>query len=304
MRILVADDDIGSRMVAEAAVVALGHDCAVAADGQAARRLIEDYRPDVLVTDWVMPGFDGLELCRSIRSDGRDGYIYVMVITSRSDRSDVLAAMEAGADDFVTKPLDPGNFQARLLAARRVTTLHSQLQQYRNELAHLARTDPLTQLRNRLSLTDDLELLHDKSSRYGRPYCLALCDVDFFKPFNDTYGHQAGDEALCSVSAALASGCRTADTIYRYGGEEFLILLPEQDLSGTLVAMDRMRHAVERLAIPHAQAGSGQLLTVSVGVAAFVPPDLDTPADVLKMADAALYEAKATGRNRVVAAET
>lgn len=300
MRILIADDDLGSRMVAEAAVVALGHDCVLASDGNAAWRQFEDLRPDVLVTDWMMPGFDGLELCRSIRGGSQDHYTYIIVVTSRTASADILAAMEAGADDFVTKPLDSLNLQARLFAAQRVTSLHFQLRQYRNELAVLAHTDPLTQLRNRLTLADDLEMLHAQSSRYGRPYSLALLDVDFFKPYNDTYGHQAGDEALRSVARTLTEQRRRFDRVYRYGGEEFLIVLPEQYPAGALVTVDRVRQAVEKLAIPHLASAAGGVLTISAGIGSYLPPGLVSVEDVLKSADAALYEAKAAGRNTVL----
>lgn len=299
MRILVADDDQGFRMVAEAAVGALGHDCVLASDGNAAWRLFEDLRPDVLVTDWMMPGFDGLELCRSIRGGGQDHYTYIIVVTSRTARADILAAMEAGADDFVTKPLDPVNLQGRLLAAQRVTSLHFQLRQYRNELAVLARTDPLTQLRNRLTLADDLEMLYAQSSRHGRPYSLALCDVDFFKSFNDTYGHQAGDEALRSIARTLAGQCRRFDRVYRYGGEEFLIVLPEENAAGAWVTIDRVRRAVEDLAIPHPASAADGVLTISAGIGCRLPPGGLSSEDVLKRADAALYDAKAAGRNCV-----
>lgn len=160
MKVLVADDDPGSLMVARAAVERSGHDCLAAADGDQAWALYLEHQPDVVVTDRVMPGMDGLALCRAIREREEDLYTYVVLLTSQGSREDILAGLKAGADDYVTKPLDPFVLQARLLVALRVTTLHADLAHYRRVLARQARTDPLTGLHNRLKLSEDLEQLH------------------------------------------------------------------------------------------------------------------------------------------------
>jgi diguanylate cyclase (GGDEF)-like protein len=178
--------------------------------------------------------------------------------------------MEAGADDYLVKPVGLFDLHARLIAAQRVTLLHAELTRHRAELGQLARWDPLTQLGNRRSLDEDLKVLHARSQRYGRGYCLAICDVDSFKASNDTYGHQAGDEARRAVAATMAREVRAGDGVYRFGGEEFVLVLPEQTLETGLIAAERVRGAVQRLAIAHA-AGPGGVLTLSAGIAAFTP---------------------------------
>ena len=301
MRVLVADDDLGARLVARAVVEGLGHECLVAADGDEAWRIFRQYRPQVLVTDWVMPGLDGLQLCRSIRDGERDSYTYIVLLTSMDGQDDVLSGMEAGADDYVVKPLDPFALRARLLVARRVTSLHHQLARYRAELAKQAETDPLTGLPNRLKLLQDLRLLHDRSESDRCDYSLALCDVDCFKRYNDTYGHQAGDDALRAVAATLTDQVADAAHIYRYGGEEFLLALAEQPAPAAAAALERCRAAVQGLAIEHTGGPTG-VLTISSGVSAFVPERPVSSEEVLKQADVALYRAKAAGRNLVAIA--
>jgi diguanylate cyclase (GGDEF)-like protein len=299
VKILVVDDELVSRLVVQAAVERLGHRSVAASDGEEAWRHFDDDRPDVLITDLLMPGADGLELCRRVRASAETGYTYIILATMLGDREDVVRGMEAGADDYLVKPVEPFDLQAKLIAAERVTALHAELGRYRAELAKLARTDVLTQLANRRSLEEDLRMLDARSQRYGRPYCVAICDVDHFKTYNDTLGHQAGDEALRAVAAKLAAEVRASDGVYRYGGEEFVLVLPEQSLQTARAAVERVRAAVERLAIPHPGRGPGGVVTMSFGIAGFRPGQATTVEDLLKQADAALYEAKEAGRNRV-----
>ncbi|MDQ0118694.1 diguanylate cyclase [Pseudarthrobacter sp902506025] len=298
MKVLVADDDPGSLLVARAAVERAGHDCLTAEDGDQAWALYLEYQPEVVVTDWMMPGMDGLALCRAIRSREEDLYTYVVLLTSQGSRDDVLAGLEAGADDYVTKPLDPFVLHARLLVARRITSLHADLAHYRRVLSRQARTDPLTGLHNRLKLSEDLEQLHLRSQRYGEQFSLAMCDVDNFKSYNDIYGHQEGDLALRAVAAALLGSTRKSDGVYRFGGEEFLLVLPQQSPVRAKALMERVLDAVRDLAIAHAGDPSGQL-RLSAGMSSF---SVDHPGDanaLLGEADAALYAAKAAGRNRL-----
>jgi len=298
VRVLIVDDDPTSRLIMEHAVKQVAHEPLLAADGDEAWRLTHQEQPDVLITDRNMPGIDGLELCRRLRAEPERPYTYIVLVTSMADRADVLAGMQAGADDYLTKPIDPFALHTRLIAARRVTELHSQLRASQQDLLRLARTDPLTQLRNRLSLGDDLAAVHARAVRHHTGYSVALCDVDFFKRYNDTRGHQAGDDALRQVATALATHAREADLVYRYGGEEFLLLLPDHDVAAAERAGERVRAAVERLRVPHPHGVNG-VVTLSVGVAACPaghPIDRDT---VLKHADDALYHAKQHGRNQV-----
>ncbi len=303
MRILVVDDEPLNLRLVEAAVTRLGHQATAAEDGEAAWQCYNQDKPEVLITDLLMHRVDGLELCRRIRADAGAGYTYIILVTALNDRRDVARGMEAGADDYLIKPVDLFDLETRLIAAQRVTDLHAELARHRAQLAHLARHDPLTGLGNRRSLDEDLEILYARSRRYGRGYALAMCDIDRFKAYNDTYGHQAGDQALRAVTTTIAQELRGGDSVYRYGGEEFVLVLPEQTPDTALVAVERVRSAVERLAIPQAGAGHDGVLTVSAGITAYAPGDQTTAEELLREADAALYRAKSAGRNRFAVAD-
>lgn len=302
MKVLIADDDHISRMITKAAVEQSGHDSILATDGDEAWRLYREHHPEAVVTDLSMPGLDGLALCRAIRAAENDSYTYLILVTSRGTRKDVLAGMEAGADDYVTKPLDPFSLQTRLLAAQRITSLHADLARYRAALAEQARTDPLTKLRNRLKLAEDLDHLHTRTDRDGRDFALAMCDVDYFKSYNDIYGHQAGDAALVAIAAALAAQARNGDSVYRFGGEEFLLVLPGQSLATARIVLERATTAVRSLEIEHTGAPSG-FLSISVGISAYRDGHRADSEQLLREADLALYTAKAAGRNRVAISE-
>jgi len=301
MRVLVADDEPTSRLLLRRSIERLSHDCEVAADGLVAWEMLESGDFEVLITDWMMPGLDGPELCRRVRASKRDSYTYILLATSLSADTDVIAGMEAGADDYLVKPVDLFALQTRLIAAQRVTELHHELGHAKLELAKLARTDPLTQLSNRLRLHEDLVAVHERARRSRRPFTVALCDLDGFKSYNDTYGHLTGDEALRRVGLTIANHVRAGDGAYRYGGEEFLVLLPDETASETVVGMERLRAAIEGLAIPHSGRRPPGILTMSIGVAEWHPENDETTAEVLEAADSALYRAKEHGRNRVVA---
>ena len=213
--------------------------------------------------------------------------------------------MNAGADDYLIKPLDTDALQVRLIVADRVTSLHHQLAHQRTELEELnheltaiALRDPLTGLGNRRALEEDLGLLEARVARYGHRYCIALLDVDHFKAYNDTYGHQAGDQILRTVADRLKEEARGGDAVYRYGGEEFLCVFPEQSLATATVAAERMRSALEGLAIPHSADSLG-VVTLSAGLAMLDPGHTKSVGEVVQEADEALYRAKQLGRNRV-----
>jgi two-component system cell cycle response regulator len=305
MKILLADDDATSLLIACRALEQLGHECHTVTDGDAAWAFYQSERPDIVISDWMMPGLSGLELCRSIRADPVGTYTYLILVTSKQAPAHILEGMNAGADDYLIKPLNPDDLHVRLIAAERVTALHRQLAHNRadlealnRDLVRLARRDPLTGLGNRLALREDLDSIEAKVQRYGLLYSLVILDVDHFKSYNDTYGHQAGDDVLHTVGDHLLSQCRTGDAVYRYGGEEFLCILPEQSLGDGIVAAERMRHSLERLAIPHADNSPG-VVTLSAGVATLARDHARSASHVLKEADQALYRAKELGRNRV-----
>src|SRR6185295_7862910 len=281
MHILIADDDPGTRLTVCAAVERLGHRCTVTEDGESALRAYQADPPDAVITDWQMPGMDGTALVQAIRGQGDGNYAYVMVLTGEADEESARATMEAGADDLLLKPLEPAQLERKLIAAERVTTMHRRMHED-------ARHDAATGLANRLRLAEDLEVLCGRVARYEHVYCVAVFDVDNFKGVNDAAGHLYGDQTLRQIASALQREVRSGDAVYRYGGEEFLVLLPEQSLESATLAAERLRTAVEGLAIPHPAGG---VVTVSAGVAGLNDPQCH-PDEVFELADQALYRAK------------
>ena len=253
----------------------------------------------------MMPGLTGLQLCRAIRARPTGSYTYFVMLTKQGALGEVIEGMNAGVDDYLVKPLDLDDLRARLIAATRITSLYrrlslqqSGLERLNDELTAIARRDPLTGLGNRRALDEDLALLEARVRRYGHRYCMALMDIDHFKSYNDTYGHQAGDHILQAVTAELSAHTRGGDALYRYGGDEFLCIFPEQTLTSGGLAVERMRLGLEGLAIAHTGNGPA-VLTVSAGLAMLDPGRTRPASDVLKEADVALYRAKQLGRNRV-----
>jgi two-component system, cell cycle response regulator len=309
MNLLIAEDDAISRLILRRAVEYSGHKCLVAEDGLRAWELFQSTPDvDVIISDWMMPGIDGPELCRRVRAAKSGLYTFFIFLTTLVDKAHLLEGMQAGADDYLTKPLDREQLHVRLIAASRVNSLHRQLNDQKAELERLnkelfanARRDPLTRLGNRLQLQEDLEALSTQAERYSHSYCAILCDIDYFKPYNDTYGHLAGDEVLKKVAEMISENLRAGDTAYRYGGEEFLIILPGQSLKSARIAGERLRRSIEDLGIAHETKRPPGVVTVSVGIAALPPGEGKKNVEtLLKEADTALYEAKKAGRNRIV----
>jgi diguanylate cyclase (GGDEF)-like protein len=281
----------------------------VARDGFAALHLHQDERADVILANGRMPRLDGVELCRRARAtDGDDEYTYFILMTPPADREYFERGMDAGADDYHAKPIDDDELEARLLSAGRVLSLYRKLSERNSALRRdsqtsfrQARTDALTGVANRLRLTEDLEKVWASARRYGRRYSVALADIDLFKLYNDTFGHVAGDGVLHDVAQSMRSLLRQSDALYRYGGEEFMILLPEQSLDDAARAMERVRSGIERLQIS-APESVAHVVTVSIGVAELASGD-SSASHWIERVDAALYRAKAEGRNRVALAE-
>lgn len=286
------------------AVKALGHECATAMDGQEAWAMHQSAAFDVIISDWNMPKVSGLELCTRTRKSDGNSYTYFILMTGMSEKKYFLTGMDAGADDYITKPLDFEELEARLKSAQRVTNLHRELAsnnvRLRRDSEHffsVAHTDALTQTGNRLRLDEDLRSFEARRERYSHRYCVAMCDVDFFKQYNDSYGHVAGDHVLREISDCMRKALRSGDQLYRYGGEEFCVILPEQSIEEAAQVMERVRDAVQKLNLTQANTVNG-CVTVSIGVAA-ADAAAETPEECIKRADTALYSAKKLGRNRV-----
>ncbi len=308
MRVLIADDDSTTRLMLKAIVAKLGHECLVANDGSSAWEVLSTEAVDVLLTDWLMPGLDGPELCRRVRDELNGRYIYMVLITGLGHPEQVLEGMSAGADDYLIKPVDPFAVQTRLIAAKRVTVLHRQVADFRAQLENAnlelldrSLTDPLTGLGNRRRMEGDLARTHARALRVGQAYGVMLFDIDYFKLYNDRYGHIAGDHVLRQLARCFDKTIRAGESIYRYGGEEFLMLLPDCDTAAAAaVAAGRIRQAVIDWAIPHeARPAAPWLVTLSGGVTCWTPERASSVAELLDYADEALYEAKSAGRNRV-----
>lgn len=305
MKILIAEDDPLSRLLLRKGIERQGHRCTAVADGAAAWESFVEEPPDVIISDWIMPGMDGLELCRRVR-ERTSFYTYFIVLTSNDAHVDRVRGFEAGADDYLTKPLNLEELTLRLMVAERITGLHRELQARRGELEALneslyvqGRRDALTGVANRLQLREDLLANESRAQRTRRGFSLALFDIDFFKPYNDTLGHVAGDDALKAVATALADACRAEDRVYRYGGEEFCAVFQDESIAGALQAAERMRRAVLQLQIPHPAPASGAWVSISGGVTGYDPDQPTSIDDLLRRADDALYTAKDSGRNTV-----
>jgi len=268
------------------------------ADGLQAWTLLQQaHSPKLALMDWVMPKMDGTEVCRRLRQRGAcESYVYTVLLTAKDGREDLLSAMDAGADDFLVKPFDELELKARLMVGRRILDLQAELISAREGMRYSATHDSLTGLKNRGELMDTLRRDLARAKRERTPVAIALIDVDRFKAVNDELGHPFGDDVLKEVARRLRSSLRPYDSVGRYGGEEFLIVLPGCDLSAGLVRADEIRMTIG--AVPMRTARKERAVTVSMGIAVSNSGDLDVER-LLNQADVALYEAKRNGRNRV-----
>lgn len=307
MRILIAEDDRPTQRLLQMVLEKLGHEVTATDDGAAAFEAYRRERPDVLISDLMMPHVDGLELCRRLRaheaaSPTAGGYTYFVFLTTLNDAESLKAGLGAGADDYLKKPFKQLELEGRLMVARRVTALHKDLARLAEEARQEGRTDALTGVWNRRRMREDLAAMTARAVRYGHHFAVALVDVDHFKRYNDSRGHLAGDEALARVAQVLRAEGRSGDSVYRYGGEEFLVLLPEQSLREAEIAMERRCASVRELAIPHPASLGSSVLTVSVGLAEHDPAEGGAFEALIERADRALYRAKTQGRDRLALA--
>ena len=275
----------------------------IADDGARAWKLLQEKNhPQLAILDWMMPEMDGVEVCRRLREDpdAADRYVYVILLTARAAKEDIVTGMEAGADDYVVKPFHPHELQVRIRAGRRIVELQSELVKARDQLRIQATHDTLTGLLNRGAILDRLESEIARSKRERTRLAIAMCDIDHFKKVNDDYGHQPGDAVLKQVARRLREALRTYDAIGRYGGEEFLAIMPGCDLSHAAALGERLRACISGKPMPGTDPPLR--ITISVGVSQADDPDAIQADDLIRQADNALYAAKRNGRNRVEAA--
>jgi diguanylate cyclase (GGDEF)-like protein len=301
MKVLVAEDSRVVRAILVQALTQWGYEVVIAEDGDQAWRLLD--RPDapaIAILDWIMPGLDGLEVCRRVRASNREPYTYIILLTGKDQQQDIVRGLAAGADDYLKKPFDDGELEARLKTGRRMVELQSQLIAAREALRERAATDPLTGLPNRRTLVEGLDREVERARRGDASCAVAFVDLDHFKRVNDVHGHAAGDVVLRQAAEAMRALLRPYDLVARYGGEEFVVVLPGCDAAGAVAAAERLRAAVADATVTVGQAKLR--VTCSVGVAVW-----DGTGDrdqLLAAADKAVYEAKRAGRDRVVLASS
>ena len=300
MRILIAEDDFTSRGMLAAVLKKAGHEPVETVNGlEAWEALQKPDAPRLVILDWMMPEMDGLEVLRRVRALPGDRPPYILMLTSKTDKAEIIAGLDAGANDYLPKPFDVGELRARVEVGRRMVEMQDALAESREALANQAAHDPLTGMLNRRAI---LDLLHKELARAGRHadgVSTGICDIDHFKSFNDTYGHQTGDDVLCELARVMTACCREYDSIGRMGGEEFLIIAPTKAGADIDSLYDRLCISVAGTKM---ETRSGALsVTVSIGVV--IANSGDTVNDLVGAADAALYRAKAEGRNRVVFAD-
>jgi diguanylate cyclase (GGDEF)-like protein len=293
--VLVAEDDPMFRKILTVWLGRWGYRVLLAEDGTTAWKMLQEKdAPELLILDWVMPGIDGPELCRRIRKASSASYQYILLVTARNESQDVVTGLEAGADDYLTKPFDQSELRARLRVGNRILALQADLIESREKLRFQATHDGLTGLWNRSSVLDMLRREMGRANRSEGFTGLLMLDLDHFKKVNDTYGHLAGDVVLKETAERIASVVRPYDFVGRYGGEEFLVVLPGCDIGQSSQTAERICAAVAEASV--LVDGCEVRITVSIGVTACAANTL-LEDKLLAKADAALYEAKGAGRN-------
>ncbi len=301
MKILIADDDVVSALMLRRTLERWGYTVTVVNDGtRALIALQKPGAPKLMILDWMMPGLDGPEVIRELRSQVSEHYNYAILLTSRDQQDDVIAGLEAGADDYLRKPFNSDELRARLRAGQRILDLQERLLAAKEELRIQATQDALTKLANRRCVLEQLERDSDRCRREGQPLGVMMLDLDHFKSINDTYGHGGGDEVLKAAADRMQRSVRTYDTVGRFGGEEFLVVLPNTDRGDALVIAERIRTTISSM--PICVDGQISHFSSSIGVAIREPGEEISDSELMHEADMALYRSKESGRNRVTGA--
>ncbi len=296
MKILIADDDDTLCSILKMIIEKQGHEVVVTRNGaQAWQAMREPGAPRIAILDWMMPEMDGMEACRRIREMDPDAPPHIIMLTAREAKADIVTALNAGADDYLIKPFDPGELIARINVGCRLVEMQNKLLQMRNDVAHEARHDPLTGIFNRRAIFENLSREVSRQGREHRSLAVGICDLDYFKRVNDEQGHLVGDEVLCGFVRLIERSLREYDYLGRLGGDEFAVISSSARSENFYLLYERLRAVAAGSPIP---AGQGSIaITVSIGVAIWSPQM--TEYDLLAAADVALYQAKKRGRNCV-----
>ncbi len=294
MRILIAEDEPISRILLEDALKKWGYEVIVTKNGEEAWNILQqENSPNLVILDWVMPGIDGIEVCRRVRKKDNKSYVYIILLTARNRQEDIIAGLDAGVDDYIIKPFFDEELKYRLKIGERIIELEQRI-------LNLARIDYLTGLLNRRAFMERLEAEVGRANRAKGKLGLVILDIDFFKKVNDTYGHQAGDLVLQNLALNLTEYCRGYDFIGRYGGEEFVIGLPNADIEECHTIAERIRQQIESSSTVLPGEDATIKITASFGIAAIDDDYPYTTNRLISAADTALYLAKDSGRNLVI----
>ena len=298
--ILIVEDDMITRRIMERVFLKHNYKVEIAENGkQALQKLSVSFFP-IVISDWQMPEMDGIELCKFIRKQKYEGYVFFILLSSHSTKKDIIHGLQAGADEYLSKPINPAELIARISTAKRILKLERTLIKANSEIKKLSITDPLTKAFNRGYLEERMPIEMKRAQRYNNSLSLILSDIDFFKKVNDVYGHQAGDKVLKEFVKLLKHSTRTnVDFVVRFGGEEFLVILPETDLKTAMKIAERIRNSTEMLITKHQQHQIK--ITASFGVATFKYNNKEdyNYERLVSEADKNLYKSKKTGRNKV-----
>lgn len=303
MRVLIADDDMISRSVVKALLTKWGYEVLEAEDGNQAWDILKEKdSPRLVLIDWMMPGMAGLELSRRLRQLDDNTYHYVILLTGRNSKEDIIDGLDAGADDYITKPFVAQELKVRLRVGSRILALQQSLQEALEKQSYQARHDPLTGILNHREILNILEKEINRSERQGNSLAVIMGDLDYFKKVNDTYGHVAGDAVLVEVANRMRHNIRTYDSIGRYGGEEFLLVLPNCAAQEAMLIANRILDNISKE--PVMFNSTPIPITISLGLAVKEVGEILATADLVQAADTALYQAKKNGRNRIEMADS
>jgi len=299
IKVLIAEDDKTCRIMLESNLEKWGYDVLIAEDGKKAWRLIQEEEIQIAILDWIMPKTNGVELCKKIRGQKSGAYIYIIMLTIKNQQQDIRTGFAAGVDDYITKPFDTHELRARLQTGKRIIGLQEQLLESQKKLQEIATHDTLTNLLNRYEILNVLQDEFHRALREQNPISTIMLDIDFFKNINDAYGHGVGDEVLVEVALRLNRILRRYDKVGRYGGDEYLVVLPNCSMRSATQIAERLRRAVSQEKIETEAGIIG--VTISVGCASSENESIQSIADLVKNSDKAMYHAKNMGRNCVVA---